>query len=114
LSSAASPASRLYQYELVQNLDRWLNAMPHPTMVVELAAAHAAAARWTTAAGTLDSYAVEPVGEGAIVASPVEPNIVKPDAVRTALRRVLSRVPSRGQDVTLLIPDQVVLVFILP
>jgi type IV pilus assembly protein PilM len=114
LSSAASPTSRLYQYELVQKLDRWLNAMPHPTMVVELAAAHAAAARWTTAAGTLDSYAVEPVGEGGIVASPVEPNIVKPDAVRTALRRVLSRVPSRGQDVALLIPDQVVRVFILP
>jgi type IV pilus assembly protein PilM len=83
-------------------------------MVIELAVAHAAAARWASARGNLDSYAVEPVGEGAIVASPVEPNIVKPDAVRSALRRVLSRVPSRGQDIALLIPDPVVRVFILP
>jgi type IV pilus assembly protein PilM len=83
-------------------------------MVIELAVAHAAAARWASTRGNLDSYAVEPVGEGAIVASPVEPNIVKPDAVRSALRRVLSRVPSRGQDIALLIPDPIVRVFILP
>jgi type IV pilus assembly protein PilM len=114
LSSATSPASQLYQFGLVQKIDRWLNAMPHPTLVIELAVLHAAAARWGHARGSLDSYAVEPVGEGAIVASPVEANIVKPDAVRSALRRVLSRVPARGQDVALLIPDPVVRVFILP
>ena len=83
-------------------------------MVIELAVMHAAAARWGHSRGSLDSYAVEPIAEGAIVASPVEANIVKPDAVRSALRRVLSRVPSRGQDVALLIPDPVVRVFILP
>jgi type IV pilus assembly protein PilM len=114
LSSAASPASQLYQNGLVQKIDRWLNAMPHPTLVIELAVSHAAAARWGHARGSLDSYAIEPVGEGAVVASPVEANIVKPDAVRSALRRVLSRVPSRAQDVALLIPDPVVRVFILP
>ncbi len=114
MSSATSPASQLYQFGLVQKIDRWLNAMPHPTLVIELAVLHAAAARWGHARGSLDSYAVEPVGEGAIVASPVEANIVKPDAVRSALRRVLSRVPARGQDVALLIPDPVVRVFILP
>jgi type IV pilus assembly protein PilM len=114
LSSATSSASQLYQFGLVQKIDRWLNAMPHPTLVIELAVLHAAAARWGHARGSLDSYAVEPVGEGAIVASPVEANIVKPDAVRSALRRVLSRVPARGQDVALLIPDPVVRVFILP
>lgn len=114
MSSATSPASQLYQSRLAQKIDRWLNAMPHPAMVIELAVMHAAAARWGHARGSLDSYAVEPVGEGAIVASPVEANIVKPDAVRSALRRVLSRVPARGQDVALLIPDPVVRVFILP
>jgi len=88
--------------------------MPHPALAIELAVSHAAAARWGHARGSLDSYAVEPVGEGAVVASPVEANIVKPDAVRSALRRVLSRVPSRAQDVALLIPDPVVRVFILP
>jgi type IV pilus assembly protein PilM len=114
LSSAASTSSEFYQSRIAQKIDRWLSALPHPAMVIELAVAHAAAARWASAGGNLDSYAVEPVGEGAIVASPVEPNIVKPDAVRSALRRVLSRVPSRGQDIALLIPDPVVRVFILP
>jgi type IV pilus assembly protein PilM len=114
LNSATSTSTQRYQSGLAQKIDQWLNAMPHPSMVVELAVSHAAAARWGSARGSLDYYAIEPVGEGAIVASPVEANIVKPDAVRTALRRVLSRVPSRGQDVALLIPDPVVRVFILP
>ena len=114
MSSATSPTSQLYQNPLVQKIDRWLNAMPHPTLVIELAVSHVAAARWGHARGSLDSYAVEPVGEGAVFASPVEANIVKPETVRSALRRVLSRVPSRAQDVALLIPDPVVRVFILP
>ncbi|MGH9714782.1 MAG: type IV pilus biogenesis protein PilM [Candidatus Acidiferrales bacterium] len=98
----------------VQKIDRWLNAMPHPPVVIEIAASHTAAARWAHTRGNLESYAVEPVGEGAVVASPVDANIVKPESVRSALRRVLSRVPARGSDVTLLIPDPVVRVFILP
>ncbi len=88
--------------------------MPHPPVVIEIAASHTAAARWAHTRGNLESYAVEPVGEGAVVASPVDANIVKPESVRSALRRVLSRVPARGSDVTLLIPDPVVRVFILP
>jgi type IV pilus assembly protein PilM len=114
LSSAASLSGQFYQSGPVQKLDRWLNAMPHPPVVIEIASTHAAAARWGKASGGLDSYAVEPVAEGAIAASPVDANIVKADAVRSALRRVLGRVPARGHDVALLIPDPVVRVFILP
>jgi type IV pilus assembly protein PilM len=109
-----NPAGSGQEQGLVHKIDRWLNAMPHPALVIEIAASHAAAARWAHTRGNLESYAVEPVGEGAIVASPVDPNIVKPDSVRSALRRVLSRVPARGPDVALLIPDPVVRVFILP
>lgn len=109
-----NPAGSGQEQGLVHKIDRWLNAMPHPALVIEIASSHAAAARWAHNRGNLESYAVEPVGEGAIVASPVDPNIVKPDSVRSALRRVLSRVPARGPDVALLIPDPVVRVFILP
>lgn len=105
---------QVHQQGLIHKLDRWLNAMPHPPLVLEIAASHAAAARWGHSRGSLETYAVEPVGEGAIVASPVDANIVRPDAVRSALRRVLGRVPARGSDVALLIPDPVVRVFILP
>jgi type IV pilus assembly protein PilM len=57
---------------------------------------------------------VEPLAPGAIIASPVEANIVNTDAVRSALRRVFSRVPDHGSEVALLVPDPVVRVFILP
>ena len=97
-----------------RRLDRWLNAMPHPSLAVEISPNRVAAARWGKTRGTLESYAVEPVPFGAIVPSPVETNIAQPDAVRSALRRVLSQIPSRGTDLALLIPDPVVRVFILP
>jgi type IV pilus assembly protein PilM len=114
LSSSTSLSSQFYQIGAMHRLDRWLNAMPHPPLVVEIAATHAAAARWGKARGNLETYAVEPVPAGAIAPSPVEANITNPDAVRGALRRVFGRVPVRGSDVALLIPDPVVRVFILP
>jgi type IV pilus assembly protein PilM len=114
LSSAPSLSTQIYQSSLVQKIDRWLNAMPHPPVVVEISPTHAAAARWSKPGGSLDLYAVEPVAAGAIVASPVDANVVNADAVRSALRRVLGRVPTGGHDVALLIPDPVVRVFILP
>lgn len=114
MSSASSLASQFYQIGPVQRVDRWLNAMPHPPFVVEIAGTHAAAARWGKARGSLESYAVEPLPAGALAASPVEVNIARPDAVLSSLRRVFNRVPPHGSDVALLIPDPVVRVFILP
>jgi type IV pilus assembly protein PilM len=46
--------------------------------------------------------------------SPVDTNVVQPDAVRSILRKVLSRVPAHNSPLALLIPDPVVRVFILP
>ncbi len=113
-STASGLEAKLYQFGAVRRLDRWLNAMPHPPLAVEISPNRVAAARWGKTRGTLESYAVEPVPFGAIVPSPMELNIAQPDAVRSALRRVFNQIPSRGTDVALLIPDPVVRVFILP
>ena len=113
-STASSLEARLYQLGPMRRLDRWLNAMPHPSMVVEVSPNRVAAARWGKTRGTLESYAVEPVPFGAIVPSPVEVNVAQPDAVRGALRRVFSRIPGHGSDLTLLVPDPVIRVFIMP
>ncbi len=113
-SAAGSISSQVFLLAPVRRLDGWLNAMPHPSLVVEIAATPVAAARWGAARGILESFAVEPLPFGAIIPSPVEVNISQPDEVRSALTRVLSRVPPRGQGLALLIPDQVVRVFILP
>ena len=44
LANAAGLANKFYQMRLVRKVDRWLHAMPHPSLVVEIAADHAAAA----------------------------------------------------------------------
>ncbi len=95
-------------------IDRWLHAMPHPALVVEIAAAHVAAARWSASRGDLESYAAEPLPAGSVMPSPVETNLTQPDAVRHALRRVLGKIAHRGAPLALLIPDPAVRVFVLP
>lgn len=93
---------------------RWLHAMPHPSLAVEIAAGHVAAARWGASRGSLEAYAAEELPAGSVMPSPVETNVTQPDAVRAALRRVLSKMGHRSGAPALLIPDPVVRVFVLP
>jgi type IV pilus assembly protein PilM len=113
LSSSATLSSQFFQLGPVRRIERWLTALPHPPLVVEIAAEHVAAARWGKVRGNLEAFAVEPLPYGAVVPSPVEANIAQPDEVRSALRKVFSRV-SATPGLALLIPDPVVRVFILP
>lgn len=94
-------------------LRSWLDAMPHPAMACEIAAGHVAVAAWTGGRLGLDGFALEPLHEGTIAVSPVEPNVVDATAVRGALERALNKVHAGAREVALLLPDQVVRVFIL-
>jgi type IV pilus assembly protein PilM len=114
LTSSATLATRFFELGPVKRLERWLNAMPHPSLVVEIASTHVAAAHWSNTGGHLESHAIEPLPLGAIMASPVDANVVQPEAVRSALRKVFNRVPVHDAPLALLIPDPVVRVFILP
>jgi type IV pilus assembly protein PilM len=114
LTSSPSVGTQFFNLGPVRRLDRWLNAMPHPSLVVEISSTHVAAAQWSKVGGRLEAHAIEPLPIGAVMASPVDANVIQPEAVRSALRKVLNRVPSRGAPVVLLIPDPVVRVFILP
>jgi type IV pilus assembly protein PilM len=114
LTSSSSLASQFFEIGPVRRFERWLNAMPHPSLVVEIAPAHVAVAGWSKNGRSLENYAVEPLPLGAVMASPVDANVVQPEAVKAALRKTLARVPLRGAPVALLIPDPVVRVFILP
>lgn len=106
--------SSLYWLGPVRRLMNWLDAMPHPSLVCEVAPTHVAAARWSRAGMGLDSFAVEPLPEGTLFASPIEPNLANAGAVQVALRRVLNHVSGPGEELALLVPDPVVRVFILP
>jgi type IV pilus assembly protein PilM len=107
-------STRFHKLGPVRRVERWLQAMPHPSLVVEVASDHVAAARWGSSSGDLDSFAAEPLPAGCVMPSPVESNVTQPETVRGALRRVFSHVPDRGLPVALLIPDSVARVFILP
>jgi len=87
--------------------------MPHPSLIVELAADHVAGAHWGMRGG-LEASAIEGLPAGAVMPSPVEPNIPQPDAVRDALRRLFNKLPHRGAPLALLVPDMAVRVFVLP
>jgi type IV pilus assembly protein PilM len=97
--SAAAPS-------LAGRVKKWLDAMPHPPLGIEIAESHVAALRWP-------QYAVEPLPPGAVVPSPVELNLADAGSVRDRLRQALAKVPARGPEVALLVPDQVVRVFLL-
>ena len=114
MSSAASISSKFFELGPVRRMDRWLHAMPHPSSVVEIAPDHVSAARWGNRRGHLESFAIEPLLPGAVMPSPVDVNIPQPETVKSALRRVFGRVTHHAAPVALLIPDQVVRVFILP
>ena len=114
MTSSPGLATQFYELGPVRRLERWLTAMPHPSLVVDIASTHVAAARWGKINGSLESYAVEPLPLGAVLPSPVEMNVAQPDAVRTALRRVFNQVHGHEHGLVLLVPDLVVRVFILP
>jgi type IV pilus assembly protein PilM len=114
LTGSGSLASQFFQIGAVRRIDRWLHATPQPGIVVEIADDHVAAAKQGSNHTRVDSFAVEPLPTGSVMASPLETNVTQPDTVRSALRRVFHSVPVTGEAVALLVPDPVVRVFILP
>ncbi len=114
MSSPGSFESKLSNVGPVRRIGKWLDAMPHPALVCEISTSHVAAAQWGRGLLALDAHGVEDLPPGAIVPSAVETNIKNGEAVRSALRSVLSRMSTRGEKIALLVPDSVVRVFILP
>jgi Tfp pilus assembly PilM family ATPase len=98
----------------LSQLFEWLDSLPHPSVVVEIAQNHVAAARWDAQGRKLEGHAIEEIPVGAIQPSAVEGNVANADAVRAALSVVLGRLGGGWGDVALLVPDPVVRVFILP
>jgi type IV pilus assembly protein PilM len=111
LSSSATFRQGIYQSEFVRKIARWLEAMPHPPVALEISQDRVAAARWTRTGG-LDSFAVEALPEGALVPSAVETNIADPVAVKGTIASLMSRLRAKDEDVALLVPDPVIRVFV--
>ena len=111
MSSTATFRQGIYQSEIVRRVARWLEAMPHPPLAMEICPDWVAAARWTRTGG-LDSFAVEALPAGALLPSAVETNIANPAAVKGAIAGLMSRLRAKDEEVALLIPDPVIRVFV--
>jgi type IV pilus assembly protein PilM len=108
-ASPAAPAGNP-----LARLLRWLGNPPHPQLVCEIGAGGVAGARLAARGRrSLESHVFEPLPTGAVAPSPVELNLADAGAVGSALDRVLSRVNGHGSDFALIIPDEVVRVFLL-
>ena len=111
MSSSATFRQGIYQSELVRRVARWLEAMPHPPLAIEICPDWVAGARWTRTGG-LDSFVVEALPEGALLPSAVETNVAGPAAVKSAITSVATRLRAKDEDVALLVPDPVIRVFV--
>ena len=111
MSSSATFRQGIYQSEFARKVARWLEAMPHPPLAIEISQDRVAAARWTRTGG-LESYAIESLPNGALMPSAVESNIVDAGAVRSAIAGLMPRLHAKDEDVALLVPDPVIRVFV--
>lgn len=111
MSSSATFRQGIYQSAFARKVARWLEAMPHPALALEISQDRVAAARWTRTGG-LDSFAIENLPTGALVPSAVETNITDQTAVKGAVASVLSRLRAKDEEIALIVPDPVIRVFV--
>ncbi|MGA2276672.1 MAG: hypothetical protein ABSG00_03635 [Terracidiphilus sp.] len=83
-----------------------------PPAAVELSPQGVLAAA-TPAAGQPPVYAFQPLPDGALVPSIVDPNLRAPEVVANAIRTALGQVAPRSRSLTLVLPDILVRVFVL-
>lgn len=110
MSSAAAFHQGLYKSKLVRNFARWLDAIPHPPLAIEIAADRVAAVRFTRTG--VEGLAVESLPAGVLSPSAVETNIVNAPAMKGAVAKLASRLRAKDEDVALLLPDTVIRVFV--
>lgn len=111
MSSATAFRQGIYQFEWARGMARWLDALPHISLALEVGPERVAAARWGRA-GSLDGYAVESLPAGALAPSAVETNLVNAAVVKAAVANVCDRLRARDEDVAMILPDTVIRVFV--
>jgi len=111
MSSATAVREGIYKTGLARRVARWLDAIPHPLVAMEIAADRVAVGRWG-GSGSLDAFAVEMFPPGAVIPSAVETNLVNTGPVRNAVAKACDRLRTKAEDVALILPDPVIRVFV--
>ena len=111
MGSAAAVREGIYKSGLARHVARWLDAIPHPPVAMEISADRVAVARWGRS-GSLDAFAVEPFPPGAVIPSAVETNLVNSGAAKNTVAKACDRLRTKVEDVALILPDPVIRVFV--
>ena len=111
MSSATAVHQGIYKSGFARRVARWLDAIPHPPVAMEITSDRVAVARWGRAR-SLDSFAVELLPPGSVIPSAVETNLVNSSMVKSAVAKACDRVRTRAEDVALILPDPVIRVFV--
>lgn len=111
MSSATAVHQGIYKSGFARRVARWLDAIPHPPVAMEIAADRVAVARWGRS-GVPDAFAIELFPPGAVVPSAVETNLVNSGAAKNAVAKACERLRTKGEDVALILPDPVIRVFV--
>jgi hypothetical protein len=77
---------------------------PRLVIAFDARAVTGASVSGTPSAPRVRTFARAPLGPGALVPSPAEPNLAQPEAVRDALGQVLSSLPAAGASAALIVP----------
>jgi hypothetical protein len=113
LSSTAEYRKGIYGNAFVRKIARLLDAMPHPLVACEVSTHHVAAAHWKRGTFGLNDFAVAEIPAGSVKPSAVEANLVDAAAVRLAVEKVFLQIGVKNQPIALLVPDEVIRVFVL-
>jgi type IV pilus assembly protein PilM len=113
LSETGEYRKGIYGNAFVRKIARLLDAMPHPLVACEVSTHHVAAAHWKRGTFGLADFAVAEIPAGVVKPSAVETNLADAAAVRSAVERVFQQIGVKNQPVALLVPDEVIRVFVL-
>jgi len=111
MGSVAAVHQGIYKSGLARRVARWLDAIPHPPVAMEISSDRVAVARWGRS-GAPDAFAVELFPPGAVVPSAVETNLVNLGAAKNAVAKACERLRTKGEDAALILPDPVIRVFV--
>ena len=111
MSSTATVRGGLSKASFLHQLNRWLEATPHPSLAIEISPEQVAGVRLSRT-GSVGGYYVAALPNGAIVPSAIEPNVAKAAAVKSAITTVCRTLEAKMEDAALLVPDPVIRVFV--
>jgi len=111
LATAATFRQGIYRSSGVRRLARWLDAVPHPSVAIEIGVNRLAAIRYKRN-GSVSEIAMESLPAGAIAPSAVERNLADLETVRAALFKVCSQLQAKNEDIAMLLPDPAIRVFV--